>query len=291
MRNEVWLVIIMLAVAFSLPAAAVGSEQQKEPYPYPWEKGYLAFGGYIASLNSGVTLGGSQGLGVSVDVESLLGLDTTDSSFRITGGYRLGKNRRHKLELSWFRFNREGENTITEAIPIPPEIGGEPGEEIGPGVISSFFNFDIYKFKYEYSFVLDERADLNIGIGLFVMPIEFGISYTVTGLTQGETEESITAPLPVFGIGFDFAIIPKWFLRQQLEFFYLEYDNFTGAIKSLRVALEYYPWQHVGFGLAFDGLDVDVEATKESDYPGLGDFVGTIGFETIGAELYLKILF
>ena len=123
------------------------------------------------------------------------------------------------------------------------------------------------------------------------MPIEFGISYTVTGLTQGETEESITAPLPVFGIGFDFAIIPKWFLRQQLEFFYLEYDNFTGAIKSLRVALEYYPWQHVGFGLAFDGLDVDVEATKESDYPGLGDFVGTIGFETIGAELYLKILF
>ena len=290
MRKAVWLAIVLLAVVFNSPAAADEGKQNKEAYPYPWKKGYLTLGGYIASLNSGVTLEGSQGLGVSVDVESLLGLDTTDTTFRIKGGYRLGKKRRHKLELEWFRFHREGQNTISEAIPVPPEIG-LPGDEIGPGVIESVFEFDIYKLKYEYSFILDERADLNIGVGLFVMPIAFGISATAGGVGAAAYEESITAPLPVLGLGFDFAITPKWFIRQQLEFFYLEFDSFSGGIKSLNLALEYYPSQHVGFGLGFDALDVDVEATKDSEYPGVEDFVGSISFEFIGVQLYLKLVF
>ena len=291
MRNAAWTIIILLYFFFSSPVAANERVQKKETYPYPWEKAYVTFGGYLATLDSGVSLGGSKGLGLKVDVEDLLGLKTTDTSFRIAGGYRLGKKRRHKLELSWFKFHREGENTIVEAIPIPPELGGEPGDEIGPGVINSIFDFDIYKFKYEYSFVLDERADLNLGAGLFVMPIEFGISFTEGGVTKGSVAEGITAPLPVVGLGFDFAITPSWFIRQQLEFFYLEYDNFDGRIISYGISLEFFPWKHVGFGLGADGLDVNIQASQETGYPGIGDFVGTIDFAYIGAQLYLKIVF
>jgi hypothetical protein len=246
---------------------------------------------YFASLDSGVTLGGSKGLGLKLDVEDLLGLETTDVSFRAAAGYRIGKKRRHKLELSWFRFHRSGENEIVQAIEIPPELPGDLPETLGPGTIESVFNFDIYKLKYEYSFILDERADLNVGIGLFVMPIEFGIGFNAPGVDGIETEESITAPLPVIGLGFDFAITPKWFIRQQLEFFYLEYDNFEGGIQSLSVALEYFPWKHVGFGLGADGLNVNLKVSGETDYPGLGDFVGTLDFAYIGAQLYMKLVF
>ena len=291
MKKTVLLVVVLICVMFTLPAFAEKGEEKKEPYPYPWEKFYMDVGVYFASLDSGLTLGGSKGLGLKLDVEDLLGLETSDVSYRLAAGYRIGKKRRHKLDLSWFRFHRDGENTIVEAIPIPPEIGGEPGDTIGPGTIESVFNFDIYKLKYEYSFILDERADLNVGIGLFIMPIEFGVTYEAGGITSGSVEESITAPLPVVGLGFDFAITPKWIIRQQLEFFYLEYDNFEGGIQSLSVALEYFPWKHVGFGLGADGMNVHLKVSEETDYPGLGDFVGTLDFAYIGAQLYMKFVF
>ena len=271
MKKTVLIVIVLISVMFTLPAFAEKGEEKKEPYPYPWSKFYMDAGVYFASLDSGVTLGGSKGLGLKLDVEDLLGLETTDVSFRVAAGYRIGKKRRHKLELSWFSFHRDGENTIVEVIPIPPELGGEPGDEIGPGTIESIFNFDILKFKYEYSFILDDRADLNVGIGLFVMPIEFGIGFRAPGVDDIDTQESITAPLPVVGLGFDFAITPKWIIRQQLEFFYLEYDNFSGGLTSLSVSLEYFPWKHVGFGLGLDGMDVHLRVDGETDYPGFGD--------------------
>jgi hypothetical protein len=289
MKKTVLLVIVLISVMFTLPAFAEKGEEKKEPYPYPWSKFHMDLGVYFASLDSGVTLGGSKGLGLKLDVEDLLGLETTDVSFRLAAGYRIGKKRRHKLELSWFRFHREGENEILQAIEIPEEIGG--GGTIGPGTIESVFNFDIYKFKYEYSFILDERSDLNVGIGLFIMPIEFGVGFNAPGIEGIETEESITAPLPVVGLGFDFAITPKWIIRQQLEFFYLEYDNFEGQITSLAVSLEYFPWKHVGFGLGAEGLDVGLKVSGETDYPGLGDFIGTLDFSYIGAQLYLKLVF
>ena len=119
------------------------------------------------------------GLGVDLDVEELLGLDKNDGALRIEGAWRFSENKRHKVELGWFRFRRSGSTYVGETITIPPELGGGT---IGPGQFNSTFNFDIIKAKYEYSFMLDDRVDLNVGAGLFVMPIEIGILVSASGL-------------------------------------------------------------------------------------------------------------
>jgi hypothetical protein len=46
------------------------------------------------------------------------------------------------------------------------------------------------------------------------------------------------------------------------------------------------PWKHVGIGLGVDIMRVFVEA-KGNDYPGI-DFVGSVNFNLIGGQLYLK---
>ena len=46
-----------------------------------------------------------------------------------------------------------------------------------------------------------------------------------------------------------------------------------------------------GFGLGADGLQVNIKATEETDWPGLGDFVGDLEFSYIGAQLYVKLVF
>ena len=272
--------LFLLPAVFCSPAIA---DEERPSSSYTWRKGYLNLGYYFAGLDSSIRIGDPNiGLGLEVDVESLLGLDTTDSTFRFEGGYRFGQSQRHQIVVGWFRFHRSGTTDLPNQIDLPD------GGSIGPGQFSSIFNFDIIETRYDYSVVFDKRVDLNLGIGLFIMPIEFGYRGQIDGVLDSSVNESITAPLPVVGIGIDFAITPQWYLRQQAELFYLEIDNYTGGIGNLMLSLEYLPWKHVGFGAGVNWMQVFVEAEKETDVPGV-DFVGDVEFAYFGALLYLKL--
>ena len=251
----------------------------------PWEKGYVNLGGYFATLDSSFRLGlDNIGLGVDINMEDFLGLDSSEKSFRLDAGYRFGKSRRHMIDFSWFRFHREAEKVLTEDVELPPELGG--GTLPTGATVVSLFNFDIYKLKYHYSFFMDDRINFKIGGGLYIMPIKFGLGE----IGKEFTEESITAPLPVVSLGFDLAITPKWILKNSIDLFYLKLDNFEGKIWNTQIALEYRAWKHVAIGAGFDSLGVDVEVIADTDYPGLG-FSGSVGFNYFGAQLYVKVFY
>jgi hypothetical protein len=250
----------------------------------PWEKFSLDLGYFIANTDTSIRLG--SGLGVSVDVEDLLGLDTTNSAFRVDASWRFTDNRRHRLDFQWFSFRRDGSRTIGEDIHYKDKDGIEQTIDAGTHV-ESFFDFDIYEVAYSYSFFQDDRIDLAGSLGLYVMPIEFGL--TATGLLNVGGSESFTAPLPTLGVRADFAITPKWFFRSGIKVFYLEIGEFAGSILEANAAIEYLPWKHLGFGLGLDSLNVQVEADGE-DYPGI-DFKGEVDFQCTGLLLYAKLYF
>ena len=278
-------IIWMCCTLIVLSGPAMAADE--DPADLPWEKGYLNIGYYFANLNSSIRLGeGNLGVGIDLSMEDTLGLDTSQGSFRIEGGWRFSQNKRHKVELGWFSFHRSGSKYLDETFEIPPELGGGT---IGPGTFSSTFDFDIIKAKYEYSFLLDERIDFNIGLGLFVMPFKFATT-VADGTNTGSVSESVTAPLPVISLGFDVVLAPKWFIRQQTDLFYLEVDNYTGSIVDVQIALEYLPWKNAGFGLGLDALTIKVEAEDDTDVPGV-DFKGNMEFDISGIQLYLKAYF
>ena len=153
--------------------------------------------------------------------------------------------------------------------------------------VESNFDLDIYELAYNYSFFQDDRIELAVGVGLFIMPLDFGISSS--GVIEADGSARFTAPLPVFGLRMDVALTPKWFLRSGSQVFYLEYDNFTGSVFEFKAAIEYNPWAHVGLGLGFDTLKVALEADGE-DYPSI-DFKGNVDFAYSGIQLYLRYFF
>jgi hypothetical protein len=277
-----WFVTALLWM-FIMAAPAVADEKKQKPLP--WQKANLNLGLYWAGTDSSLKLNSQEyGIGLNLDLEDTLGLKSDNSAFRVDAGWRFSKNMRHKMEFSWFRFDREGSKYFKNTIEIPD---GEDGTTtLGPGSMSSVFSFDIYKLKYEYSFFLDDRLDINAGLGVFIMPIEFGISGTIDGVGQRALLESVTAPLPVLGLGFDFAITPEWFIRQQADLLYLEMAEFKGSIMNYVSSVEYLPWKHVGIGLGIDFMRVAIDA-KGGDYPGI-DFIGSVNFNLIGGQLYLK---
>ena len=279
-RTFLCVFIVAGLLLFTTPA----SGENPVSHDTPWEKLSFELGYFIANVNTDLRIGA--GLGITVDVEDLLGLDTTNSVFRAKASWRFTDNRRHRLDFQWFSFRRDGGRTILDDIKFEDDNGNVIVIPSGTHV-DSFFDLDIYQAAYSYSFFQDDRMDLAASIGLYVMPINFGLK--ATGLVDVDESERFTAPLPTLGIRGDFAITPRWYFRSSLQLFYLEIDEFTGTILDANIAVEYRPWKNLGFGLGFDALNVTVDADGE-DYPGI-DFKGEVQFDYTGLLLYAKFYF
>ena len=276
-----WLSIVVIAVLL-LPAVSGGSEGQSNAQP--WETVGLSAGYFISNVNTSLRLG--TGLGVDIDLEDLLGLDSTNSVFRVGGLWRFTDNQRHRLDLSWFSLSRNGSLKILGDITFENDEGEEI--TIGAGTtVDSFFDLDIYQLSYSYSFFQDDRLDLAAGIGLYIMPIDLGLS--TSGLFNEQASANFTAPLPVLGLRMDVALTPRWYIRTGAQVFYVEYKNFEGSILSFAAAVEYKPWEHVGIGVGFDTLSVYIEADGE-DWPEI-DLTGKLQFNYTGLQLYLRLFF
>lgn len=229
MRN--WLSIVVFAVLF-LPAVSGGSEGQSNAQP--WETVGLSAGYFISDVDTSLRLG--TGLGVKIDLEDLLGLDSTNSVFRVGGLWRFTDNQRHRLDLSWFSLSRDSTLEILGDITFENDEGEEI--TIGAGTtVDSFFDLDIYQLSNSYSFFQDDRLDLAAGIGLYIMPIDLGLS--TSGFVNERASADFTAPLPVLGLRMDVALTPRWYIRTGTQVFYVEYENFTGSILSFAAAVEY----------------------------------------------------
>lgn len=264
------------------PQAAIAEERNLEEKP--WEKFGANVGVFLAAVDSNIRIG--SGIGIDIDVEEALDLESTNTVFRADAFWRFTENRRHRLDLIWFAFRRDGNRRILDDIPIEDDDGNVITIPTGT-TVDTFFDLDVYQLNYSYSFFQDERIDLAAGLGVYVMPINFGIR--VSGLVDEAGEEKFTAPLPVFNLRMDIALAPKWFVRTGAQVFYLAYEDFSGSILEFRTALEYNPWKHVGIGVGFDTFGFRLEADGE-DWPGV-DLKGNVEFNYAGLQLYLRVFY
>ena len=247
---------------------------------------YFSLGPYWALLDTDLSVGiNSNALGLTLDVEKLLGLETQTFTFRIDGAYRAGRNGRHRVGLSWFAFYRTGENTLAEDVELPPDLGG--GEIPIGTTLEGKFNIDIIKATYRYSIILDDRIDLNVGGGLYIAPVTFGVGVKDTNFE----ETSLTAPLPVVGLGLIAALTPRWYVMGQADLMYLEIGNYKGGVQNNVLGVEYRPFKKVGFGLRAESLKLRVEVEDKTDVPGLENFIGDLRFKYVGGSVYMSVFF
>ena len=108
----------------------------------------MDLGYFISHTNTELSLG--SGLGITVDAEDLLGLDASNSVFRIDGSWRFTDNRRHRLDMTWFSFRRDGSKTIGRDFTIKDDEDNEIKIPAGTQLRSKF-DLDIYQAAYNYS--------------------------------------------------------------------------------------------------------------------------------------------
>ena len=272
------IVLILFLTANPSNAADTGEKS-------PWEK--FSFNGGLFASRSATEVRFGSGLGVEINMEDALGMESDTNVFRLESYWRFTKNNKHRADFSWFSLNRTAYKKITDDITIKPPDGEEIPIPSGTEV-SSKYNMDIFQLNYSYSFIQDDRLDFAGSAGLFIMPISFGLD--VTGLVDDQVDQSFTAPLPALGLRIDILVAPKWYFRGSSQLFYIEYEGYTGSLINTRTAVEYNPWKHVGLGMGIDSLRMSLQADDPDAIPGL-NFRGNVDFSYIGLYLYGRVFF
>ena len=283
---------LLLTVVFALGCIGPNSLNAEDkpvaldpdPPELPWERASVKLGAFFSTFDSNVGFSPGGGLSTTLNAEDTLGLDSSLTVFRLDALYRIGRQRKHQVDFSYASYHRSGE-TILQG---PIDIGG--GIIIPAVQISSELNFDVIRLNYSYAFIQTEHVRVAGGLGLYVLPIEYGLEYEV-GTTPPELQpRGITVPVPALALRADFRIVGDLYVTTELSGLYLNLSGFEGTLFDAAVAVEYRIWKHLALGVGYNGMLVDIRALPGSDYPGADAFVDVdVSFH--GAMVFAKVTF
>jgi len=279
------LVTLLLTGGIPKGLGADDSTPAEDKDSFPWEKGSVKFGGFAAAFNSTLGFGVNHGPSVEIKGEDGLGLDSSLTVFRVDALFRPGESRRHQLDFTYAAYHRDASRTLTEDIDL-----GDQTLPIGAQV-STVFDFDIIRGTYSYALLQDDRMRLALGLGIYAVPLKYGLKVDTAGGRSEVNGADITLPLPALAFRAEFQLIPKLFLNLESNFMYLKAGGFEGSLIDNTISLEYRPWKHFGLGLGYSAMSVSVEQDNiSSDYPG-ADFIGNVDVRYNGLLLYGKLAF
>ncbi len=185
--------------------------------------------------------------GTTIDLADQLNMDTSVEVFRGEGSWNMTKHQR--LDFEWFDLRETGETTLADLI----DFGDT---EFGKGVaVHSYLRTNIFRLSYTYFLIQKPRMQLGVSLGVHVMKVTTGIS----AVDQSKAETSdITAPMPVLGLNFTYALTSKWLLRAHGEYFTISYDKYEGELVDLYGAIEYRMSPHWSLGGGYEYFHVSV---------------------------------
>jgi len=252
-------------------SSATGSAAAREPGD---ERFSLSLGLFITDRETETRIDAESGApGSDVDLETDLGLDSSDSVFRIDGYYKF--NEKHRIDASWFDLSRTSVKEIDREI--------EWNGTVFPidTTINSIFDLDIYKVAYTWSFLRREKGFLGATAGLYIA--DFATSLDAPSIGQREVGEA-TAPLPVFGLRGEYRFTDRWTFRASGELFVFEYDNWDGSLYDLYAGIDYGFTDNFALGVAVNSVTFDIGVSESN-------FNGEVDWGYLGGLVFLKVGF
>ncbi len=249
------------------------------------EKFEFGIGVFLPSFTSKVRVDNSTlDTGTSIDLEDDLGLSSKESTYWVNGIWRFSPN--HRISLAYFGFSRDSVATALTDIEI--------GEEIFPAgaTMTTTFDFQSIPLIYSYSFIKSAKHELAGSFGLHIDRLELKIKgdafLSGTGEVDGEVNAKAQAPLPLFGIDYEYHASKRWTHGIHAEFFSLDLEDtdfgFSGTIFNIRASTEYWFYNQFGVGFAVNWFSMDVDVNDS-------DWRGRIDYEYLGPQVYANMRF
>ena len=281
--------ILMLGSTPPIKAEETKAEEKKaeekkaeEKTEAPFHDKLMIRGGwaYVFGATANVAVGGPVlGVGTNVDFTQTLGGDTSTDAFRIDALYRF--NERHAIGFSWYRVGLSGDKNLNQSIQIRDNV-----IEAGAATQTSL-SFNTYRLLYNYSFYRNDKVELAVSPGLYMMKTNFNFAGQGTiNNTPGSVvivNQQLTVPLPSIGLVANYNITPKLQFQSRYDVFYLSIGNYAGSMFEFYAGLEYRIVQHFAMGAAYDRLQADLRGNGHEGFS--ADFSYNLAY--VYATVYL----
>jgi hypothetical protein len=239
-----------------------------------YDKFSLSLGVFFTDRESDTRFDTALGVpGDNVDLENQLGLDKSDSVFRIDGYYRFAN--KHQINFSAFDLSR------TATVQIQEEINWNGTIFLIDTEINSDFDMTIYKVDYTWRFMQRDKGYLGLTGGLYIADFQMRLESSITNQLA---TDGTTAPLPVLGLRGEYDFSEKWSFRADAEVFAFEYGDFDGSLYDIYAGVDYGFSEHMAIGLGINSARMDLGVAKTN-------FAGDLDWQYEGALLYLKFSF
>lgn len=215
---------------------------------------------YVFNADTTIAINGSAGLGTVVDVSRSLHMQREDNAWRIDSLYRF--NPTHSIGFGYYDVTRKGNAQLAQNITIDDTTYAVGSQ------LTSKLDIGLYRFFYNYSFHHDDKVELGASVGLYFADIETAFSGSFictggpscTGTVQGAFTEKSTllAPLPSLGFLVNYNFTPRLLGQGRFDWFYVDSNQFKGAMNELYIGLEYRLFDHFAVGAAYNRLDLNL---------------------------------
>ena len=227
-------------LTFTLPVSA---QDAIPSHPALTDSFYFGLGAFVPKTSTSAQVDSSTlGAGANIDFERAFGMETQKTVPDAFARWRFSD--RWRVEAEYFDLNRNGDKVLTQDITWNGVTYTANTEVV------SKFNFNDVRASVGYS--LFKRKDKEIGVAFGFHIATYNVGVSAAG--KGNDTEKILAPLPVFSAYGQFALTDEWAVGGRLDRFSMSYDKYDGNITSMGVDLNYQPFRHMGFGLAYRSL-------------------------------------
>lgn len=266
-------------VIASLASATLGAANAAERNPLE-SKVIVDAGWFFVSTDMRVRVDGetSNQIGSDVDYDDTFGIGDFDR-FRVEASWRIAP--RHLVRGMYF----ENDRSATRSLERDVEFGGE---RFPIGVtVDARSELTVAQLSYEYAFLKRDSYEIAAGIGVHYVDMGLGLDATIAGqggsAARSLDEKAATqAPLPVLGARGVWRLPHDLYISAQVQYFYLEFDPYSGSLIDLKASLVWQLSDHVGMGVGYNdfGFRFDIEDRRDFDGRLRWDYGGAIVFAT-----------
>lgn len=256
-----------------MAGVCAGTAQAQDMIPGGQETFKLNLGGILNVNNTNLRLDGAQGRGTDIDLESVTGLDEDLTSFLVSGEWRFAAN--HRFGIDYFNINRDRTKVIDRTIMI-----GDTTIPINAN-LSTEAKTEFFIMNYQYSFMKSQDMELSAIVGLYGAKFEY--KFTANNPVIN-VNASTRAPLPLFGVGADFYLNPRWSARVFGEGLKVKVGDVDGSMYYLGASTDYMFTRNWGVGIGYRLADLKVDVDKSG-------FRGHAGWKMDSYTAYLQARF
>ncbi len=220
----------------------------------------------------------TESVGSDVDYDDTFGIGDFDR-FRAEASWRIAP--RHLLRAMYFQNNRSASRSLERDVTF--------GDETFPlGVtVNARSELTVAQLSYEYAFLRRDNYELAGGIGVHYLDMGLGLDATLAaqgGTASRSLDENATtqAPLPVLGLRGLWRLPYDFYITAQVQYFYVQFDPYSGSLIDLKASLVWQFADHVGIGIGYNdfGFRFDIDDARDFDGRLRWDYGGAIAFAT-----------